>query len=61
MVNMNALNIDWKQVLIFQMSNFSLNFVEPSGGQSEIILIDGADEDWFELAMNRTAAGDDGG
>jgi hypothetical protein len=23
----------------------------------EIILIDGADEDWFELAMDRTASG----
>jgi hypothetical protein len=34
---------------------------EPSGGRGEIILIDGADEDWFELAMNRIASGDHGG
>jgi hypothetical protein len=30
---------------------------EPSGGRGGIILIDGADEDWFELAMDRTASG----
>jgi hypothetical protein len=34
---------------------------EPSVGRGEIILIDGAEEDWFELAMNRTASGDHGG
>jgi hypothetical protein len=34
---------------------------EPSVDRGEIIVIDGAEEDWLELAMDRTAAGDHGG
>jgi hypothetical protein len=32
-----------------------------TGCDATIIVIDGADEDWLEVAMDRTAAGDHGG